>query len=211
MTTLEIILLCTCSLLAIIFIVVRTLKGGVMALTLKTIASFGFVTSAVIGLILNSTLVNQTKWALGLLIIGLLLGMIGDIVLDLKVIYNNDNWYLNTGMGAFFLGHLCYITAFSLLANLESLLLPLVIAGGSSILLTTSITLSSKKIGLNFGKFLIQTIAYTTLLTFAMSYSLILALLGGGLWLTFIGMTLFFLSDIVLSFQYFGGRDCPRG
>jgi hypothetical protein len=30
--------------------------------------------------------------------------------------------------------------------------------------------------------------------------------MGGGLWLAFAGMVLFFLSDVVLSFQYFGGK-----
>ena len=68
----------------------RTLKGGVMAFTLKTLASFGFVTSGVVGLIINQSISSQFKWALGLIVIGLLLGMIGDMVLDLKVIYDND-------------------------------------------------------------------------------------------------------------------------
>jgi uncharacterized membrane protein YhhN len=210
MTTLQIILLAVCTLLAILFIIARTLKGGVMAFTLKTLASFGFVTSAIIGLSLHNTLVTETKWALALIVIGLLLGMIGDMVLDLKVIYDNDKWYLNTGMTAFFFGHICYIVAFSLLANLNSLHLPLLIAGGCSLLLTTGITLSSKKMGLDFGKFLIQTITYTVLLTLAMVYSLVLAIMGGGLWLTFVGLLLFFLSDIVLSFQYFGGKIASK-
>ena len=133
--------------------------------------------------------------------------MIGDMVLDLKVIYpDSDKYYLNTGMTAFFLGHGCYITAISLLSSLDSLLKPIFIALAVAIALTVFITLSSKSMGLNFGKFTIQTIGYTLILTFAMAYSFVLAIMGGGLWLTFVGLALFFLSDIVLSFQYFGGK-----
>ena len=60
--------------------------------------------------------------------------------------------------------------------------------------------------GLNFGSYLIQTIVYSFILTFAGAYALILAIMGVNMWLAFIGLVLFFLSDIVLSFQYFGGK-----
>lgn len=207
MTLLHIILLCICSVLAVVFIITRTLKGGIMSLILKILASFGFVTSGIIGLAITSTIDSTTRIAVALIIVGLLLGMIGDIVLDLKVIYSNDNWYLNTGMGAFFLGHFCYIVAFSLISSLDSLLMPLLLSAGLAIILALTIIISGKKVmGLDFGKFLIPTLAYSIILNFAMIYSLILAIMTGGMWLAFIGLALFLLSDIVLSFQYFGGK-----
>lgn len=207
MTTLEIILLCVCATLAIVFIVARTLKGGLGAFILKTVASFGFVTSGILGIVTSCHLCSTTKLALGLIVIGLLLGMIGDMVLDLKVVYpDSDKYYLNTGMTSFFLGHACYVVAFSMLSGLDTLLVPVLIALGVAIVLTTLTIAPAKKIGLNFGKYLIQATTYSLILTFAMAYSLILAINGAGLWLTFIGLALFFLSDIVLSFQYFGGK-----
>lgn len=214
MEILEIILLSICSLLAIGFVLVRVFKGGIAGLLMKILASFGFVTSGVMGLVI-SDISGSYKWAMGLIVIGLLLGMIGDIVLDLKVIYEgNDKYYLNAGMLSFFLGHICYIAAFSIWVNpiqrftsAMNIITALLIAGGIAIVLTIAIMLSGKKImGLDFGKFTYQTIAYTFILTFAMSYLLVLNLFVGRLWLAFVGLVLFLLSDVVLSLQYFGGK-----
>ena len=213
MSTLGIILICACALFAILFIVARVLKGGILGVLIKTLASFGFVSTGVIGII-TSDVIGRYQWVLGLIVIGLLLGMIGDIVLDLKVVYpGNDKYYLNAGMVSFFLGHICYMVAFSIWADpiqrftsAMSILNLLLISAGIGAVLTVGITLSSKKMGLKFGAFQIQTIAYTFILTFSTVYTLMLAIFGAGTWLTFVAMFAFFLSDIVLSFQYFGGK-----
>ena len=221
MTALEIILLVLCVALATLFIVVRAKMGGLMGLVTKTIASFGFVSSAIIGLVVSDA-TGLIKWAIGLLAIGLLCGMVGDIILDLKVIYpNNDHYYLNTGMTAFFIGHICYIAAFTLvmyegsndyssIVQLFGCTVPLLITAGASALLTLGTVLSSKKMGLQFGKFNLQTIGYTFILNCSMVYTLVLSIMGGELWLAFAGMVLFLLSDIVLSFQYFGGKIADK-
>lgn len=208
MTALQIALIAVCSVLAIIFIVVRTLKGGHLAFVLKTIASLGFVISGIIGL----GLTNANTWACILIVVGLLFGMIGDIVLDLKVIYpDSDRTYLNMGMTSFFLGHACYIGAFTILAGETNLLMPLLVAGGGAVVLTLMTTLSGKKMmGLDFGNYLVQTVGYTYILNFALVYTLVLAIVGGGMWLTAIGLFVFLLSDIVLSFQYFGGKIASK-
>ena len=217
MNALEIILLVLCVALATLFIIVRVKWGGLKGLITKTVASFGFVTSAILGLVMSDA-TELSKWAVGLIAVGLLCGMVGDIILDLKVVYpNNDNYYLNTGMGSFFLGHIFYIIAFSLLIDgnisdynstvqMFGCTVPLLITIGVSAVLTLAITLSSKMMGLKFGKFLWQTVGYTFILSCSMVYTLVLSIMGGGLWLAFVGMVLFFLSDVVLSFQYFGGK-----
>ena len=217
MKAIEIILLVLCVALASLFIFVRVKWGGLKGLITKTVASFGFVTSAIIGLVISDA-TEFSKWAAGLIAIGLLCGMVGDIILDLKVIYpDSDNYYLNTGMGSFFVGHIFYIIAFSLLveanvSNYASVVqvfgcsIPLLITVGVAAVLTVMITLSSKMMGLKFGKFLWQTVGYTFILCCSMVYTLVLSIMGGGLWLAFAGMVLFFLSDVVLSFQYFGGK-----
>ena len=217
MNALEIILLVLCVALATLFIIVRVKWGGLKGLITKTVASFGFVTSAILGLVMSDA-TEFSKWAVGLIAVGLLCGMVGDIILDLKVVYpNNDNYYLNTGMGSFFLGHIFYIIAFSLLIDgnisdynstvqMFGCTVPLLITIGVSVVLTLAITLSSKMMGLKFGKFLWQTVGYTFILSCSMVYTLVLSIMGGGLWLAFVGMVLFFLSDVVLSFQYFGGK-----
>lgn len=208
MTALQILSIAVCSALAILFIVIRTLKGGHLAFVLKTIASLGFVICGIIYL----GFTGSDTWASILIVLGLLLGMIGDIVLDLKVIYpDSEQTYLNMGMASFFLGHGCYIAAFTILEDGPSLLLPILISAGVAIILTAFTTISGKKVmGLNFGNYIIQTIAYTYILSFALVYTISLAIIGSGLWLTVIGLALFLLSDIVLSFQYFGGKIASK-
>ena len=212
METLEIILLVITSVLAVLFIFARTLKGGNLGLVLKTFASFAFVATSIVGLVLSESTGN-TKIAMGLISIGLLLGMIGDIILDLKVIYEgNDKWYLNTGMLSFGLGHCAYFAAFTLIAlngGIETgINLPMAILTGvgSAVVLTALTMFASKPLKLNFGKFLWQTVGYSFILNFMVVFSLVLAIMGGGSWLVFVGLLLFLLSDLVLSNQYFGGQ-----
>ncbi len=207
MSALGIILICICVCLSIAFILVRTLNGGPVAFLLKTLASFSLVASCFLS-IAYSDASGYLKVAISLVGIGLLLGLIGDMLLDLKVIYDNDKVYLNSGMLSFGLGHLAYFSAFSLVAIDLSIDLfnPILIAIACAIVLTFAIMLSSKKMKLEFGQFTIQTIIYTFLLTFMTVFSLILAIMNPSMWIVFVGMLSFFLSDIVLSMQYFGGK-----
>ena len=197
-----------CVLLAIVFIVARTIKGGHLGLMLKILASLGFVVSGVMALTYTEA-IGDTKLAMGMIVIGMTLGMIGDILLDLKVIYDCDSWYLNTGMLSFGLGHMCYFIALTLFALGEAseTTLPILVALGISIALTIAITISSKTmLHLDYGKYNIQTIAYTFVLSYMVVYSLLLALYLWYFWIAFAGLLIFFASDIVLSFQYFGGK-----
>ena len=195
--------------LAIIFIIVRVKKGGLLGVFVKTIASMGFVVSGILALTL-STLTGKLELGVALIVIGLIFGMLGDIILDLKVVYNNDQYYLNGGMLSFGLGHIAYIAGFCLMAitfNIP-LLMPVLVSLGVAIAFTIGNTLSGKKMGLDFGKFFWQTMSYSILLTFMACFTLILAIQSGivAMWVAFAGFMLFLASDLVLSFQYFGGK-----
>lgn len=193
-------------LMAVLFIVIRAWKGGLVSMLLKALASLGFVAMGVIGLAVSEL---ENKIPLGLIVLGLVLGMIGDILLDLKVIYDNDKIYLNAGMLSFGLGHLAYFSALTLLAyeTEKTLWLPVLVSIGVALAVTAVILIGGKKLmKLDFGEYLTQTITYTILLSFMVEYSLILAILEACPWIVFIAMALFFLSDVVLSTQYFGGK-----
>lgn len=193
-------------LMAVLFIVIRAWKGGLISMLLKALASLGFVAMGVIGLAVSEL---ENKIPLGLIVLGLVLGMIGDILLDLKVIYDNDKIYLNAGMLSFGLGHLAYFSALTLLAyeTEKTLWLPVLVSIGVALAVTAVILIGGKKLmKLDFGAYLTQTITYTILLSFMVEYSLILAILEACPWIVFIAMALFFLSDVVLSTQYFGGK-----
>ena len=195
--------------LTLLFILVRVTKGGLMGVFTKTLASMGFVVSGIIALT-NFPFDGFIKWGVALVLIGLIFGMLGDIILDLKVVYNNDTYYLNAGMLSFGLGHIAYTAAFCLMAiDLDiPLLMPILVSAGVAIAFTAGNTLSGKKMGLDFGKFLWQTVSYSILLTFMACFTLILAIQSGvvAMWVAFAGFMLFLASDLVLSFQYFGGK-----
>lgn len=195
--------------LTILFLVVRVKKGGLMGVFTKTLASMGFVVSGILALT-TFPFDGLMKWGVALVLIGLVFGMLGDIILDFKVVYNNDAYYLNAGMLSFGLGHLAYIGAFCLIAiDLSvSLLMPVLVSAGVAIAFTVGNTLSGKKMGLDFGKFFWQTMSYSVLLTFMSTFTLIIAIQSGvvAMWVAFAGFMLFLASDLVLSFQYFGGK-----
>ena len=101
-------------LLTALFIVLRVTKGGVIALYAKTIASVAFLSLGLYGAYLYG--LNLVSL---FIILGLICGLLGDIVLDLKIVYNKDeNMHLNAGMTCFGVGHFCYFVAlFTYVAN----------------------------------------------------------------------------------------------
>ena len=92
----------------IVFLVLRVKKGGIAALYAKAIASCCFIATALAAMNRNRVFLEFGT----LILAGLILGMLGDIWLDLKWIYLQDkNSYLYAGFISFLLGHLCFITA----------------------------------------------------------------------------------------------------
>ena len=198
--------LCLLSVLAtILFLVVRIKKGGALAVITKAFASLCFVAYALFSL-------TQITWfneGSTFILLGLVCGLIGDVLLDLKVFYNQDsNIYLNAGMLSFGVGHISYFVGMILIGNgVINFLLPILISVLVSLALTPLVILISKKIGLDFGKFLWQTIAYSFVLIFMSMFSIYLACLQLEFIILAGGFALFLLSDLVLSMQYFGGKQ----
>lgn len=187
------------------FLATRFMIGGVPALFTKTIASLGFVFSAVIAIIY----VDFEKFY-AFIIVGLVLGMIGDILLDLKRLYKEDaGTYLNYGMLAFGLGHIMYFMALGNFYGFDGSFV-----GKTFISLAVGLVASAlivfvfaKFLKLDFGEFKWQTFAYSTVLIAVMVLSLITGIKNNTLMLMNIGLVVFLASDLVLSTQYFGGRE----
>lgn len=193
--------------LTAIFIIVRVTKGGLLGVYTKTLASVGFMALGVFGLFQNINVLASL-----FIIMGLLFGLIGDIILDLKVVYKQDNdHHLNAGMASFFLGHVMYFISITLLLNDygfgNKTLVGVAIAGAIALLLTVGImSLAKPFLKLEFGNFKIQTAVYTFILTFMTAYAFYAGLFAPYLMIFAVGLLLFFLSDLVLSNQYFGGK-----
>ena len=60
---------------------------------------------------------------------------------------------------------------------------------------------------LDFGKFKWQSAAYSFVLTFVMLYAITCAVLTPSFWLIALGLSLIFVSDLILSTMYFGGKE----
>ena len=194
----------------ILFLVMRCIVGGPLGIITKILASFSFM---VVGL--AGAFVNGMSNASLFIVLGLLCGLIGDFVLVNKVVYKeHEDIYLNTGMFSFGLGHIFYfiaatITGIGLTTSISNnfTTLSVLVSLGASVVLTAGIMVLSKPLKLNFGKFFYQTLAYTLILTFMSCYSIMLAIADSTYWTFAVGICMIFVSDLILSNQYFGGQQ----
>ncbi len=191
--------------LCVIFCWFRSQKATIYSLMLKTFASLSFILSAIFAVKAS----GATSFAL-LCVCGLVFGLVGDILLDLKIMYpNQGNQYFVSGTLSFALGHVFYFLGaimFCTDAAPNILVWSILASIGAAIILTCAILLPSKKMGLNFGKNLIIVALYSLALTFMMAFSISIAIFVPIFWIFASGLICFLLSDLVLSLQYFGGK-----
>ena len=184
----------------------RASKANVFSLALKTVASVCFILCGVFAI----QTVGSTSFNL-LIILGLVMGLIGDIILDLKIMYPaQSDQYFTFGTTSFAIGHLFYFLACFLFNNQHlptHIIWNILISLGVAIVMTVGIMLMSKKMKMNFGKSLYMVILYSIILNFMTAFSISIAIFVPIFWIFAAGMILFLLSDLVLSMQYFGGRD----
>ena len=208
-------LVCLCLILTTIFLFVRVKYGSIAGLLTKVLASFSFVLLAVM---LSFTKMQSNYYAsisIAFLIMGLVCGLIGDILLDLKVMYVfHEDKYLKAGMVSFGVGHIFYVASMLTLLNNEidiiSKWLPLVLIFAGSVVASFVVWLISKNIlKLNFGKNTFITNLYSFVLIFTTALSIYLNFVGLSvkMFVLSIGFVLFLISDLILSTQYFGGKQ----
>ncbi|MDR2090983.1 MAG: lysoplasmalogenase [Clostridiales bacterium] len=186
-----------------LFCLVRDENSSVKALLLKTLTSVCFVLAGLFGIS------NGAALPAGALIVsGLLFGLIGDVLLDLKFIDKpNADMYTYGGMGSFLVGHIFYITALFLVFDLTvggSL-----ISAGITLVLAAAVVVTTLKVmKYDYGKFLVPAAIYSVLLIFftVLSVYALIRVGGTAAVLFTIGSVLFLLSDVILSMTYFGGK-----
>lgn len=204
--------LIACIITTALFIFVRIKWGSVWGLFAKIIASLAFFGFALYGAYSQGlTLVSMA------ILVGLLFGLIGDIVLDLKVMYKqHDAAYLNAGMLSFGFGHIMFLVAAVVFANklfvpdIKTVYFAMIAFGLAGIISILMAMFGEKLLKLHFGKFKIQSIAYTFILSFMSFFSILIGCFAPKFLIFAVGITLIFVSDLVLSMQYFGGKaDSP--
>ncbi len=195
------------------FLVKRVKEGGVKAAMLKAFASTLFIAT---GVAAAASVTGAEKFSFSLFVImGLVMGLMGDIWLDLKWVYPETNdTYTFAGFGSFMIGHFFYIAG--LFIHYADFTKPLfiVIAAAIALVLGGGTVLLEKPMKMVFGKFKAITGVYGFVLGFMTFLSGALALMNNFKVMTlnfmFVGGVLFLLSDLILSGTYFGeGKRRP--
>lgn len=149
-----------------------------------------------------------------LVIFGLVFGLCGDVLLDLKYIdLDRSLGYSYAGFIVFGIGHILYMAALILKyyhGNVLFIVLPIVL----DIILSIVTILMEKPLKLEYGKLKKISFCYALCLFGTCSFTLFLAIQNGfqilSLNMFLIGAILFAISDLVLSGTYFGkGKERP--
>lgn len=190
------------------FCIKRTKGCNVNNVMLKIISSLFFLVTAVFGIIENPD--ASTYGAL--ILFGGILGLCGDITLDLRGIYEEHfHQYLNSGFLFFLVGHIFYSVAIALFSELK--LWHIAVCVGCSIVVSIGNLFIGKLMKMVYGKYKLIVSLYVVFLSTTVFLSLAAMIVSGftGKYIVLaVGTILFFLSDVVLSGTYFGeGMDGP--
>lgn len=198
-------------LIATIFTIKRTHESSPRLLMLKGLSSAFFIFTAIAAFTSNEnvpTLVGVTA------VVGAVFGLLGDISLDLKYIYPQDHdVYLKGGFTSFSIGHLFYVMSMFFSYNLSFGNYAYAVFGLILLFVYTPISQKLKFMKLDYNKFMFITMLYGAIIGFTDALSFSIVFTEGATTHTVLhsaGMTLFLLSDAVLSGLYFGKEEKQR-
>lgn len=184
-----------------IFCYRRRLGFSVENLILKAVSSLCFLLTAVFALINN----GQEVMYGSLIVMGGALGLVGDISLDLKGIYKQDEHiYLKGGFIFFLVGHIFYVLA--LVAKFKLAWYWILGAAVLSAIIGVVTVLSANLMKVHYGAYRKIVAFYVAFLAMTTVTSILIAIQSHfekGYLLMAIGSVLFLLSDLVLSNTFF--------
>ncbi len=191
-----------------LFFCIRRRKGFSLSnLILKAISSLCFLLTATFALVSNSSAYIYGS----LIVFGGALGLVGDVLLDLKGIYKKDaSTYLLGGFIFFLVGHLFYSGAIIYQAGIKWWIA--LICLGASVIISISNIYMAKITKVHFGAYRKIVFFYVIFLSLTMLLAIAAVLLTGfkekKYILLAVGAICFTLSDVVLSGTFFGkGKD----
>ena len=207
----SIVLMCIAACLVVWYVISKCQKYDLKELFLKIAVSFLFLVVAIVSSFSSGkfTIFNV------LVITGLLLGLLGDVFLDLKYVdKERELGYTYAGFIVFGIGHILFVTALCLNYYQSGGVLYIILPIVTSIILSVLTILLEKPLKLNYGKMKLISFCYAICLFGTVAFSLFLSIQNGfqitSLTMFFIGSLLFAASDLVLSGTFFGeGKDRP--
>ena len=195
-----------------IFCLKRSKGFSLSNLLYKAVSSLFYLLTAVFALI-NRIKTGDAQAFGSLIIMGGAFGLVGDIMLDLKGVYKQDERvYLHSGFIAFLIGHIFYISAvvYSMRMKWWLVLIGALVAIGGGVLTVASANVMK----VHYGAYRKIVAVYTSFLLMTAVVSFIAMLVSHfdkGYILMFVGAVLFALSDVILSGTFFGrGKDKKR-
>lgn len=186
------------------YILVCCRKRNVLGLEVKSLVSVFYIATVALAIYERP---ENCKYGL-MIMLGGILGLLGDVYLDQKWIHlNHKEKYLTLGFLNFGLGHLFYITAIATNAGFE--VKDFIIPAIAAIAVPVTNEIISKPLNQVFGKFRWIVFAYGGVLAFMMgtAISAYLKTRSFAYLLYAIAGVSFLLSDIVLSAIYFTPND----
>lgn len=187
----------------------RRLGFSLQNLLFKSVSSLCFLLTAVFALIYNP---GAFKYG-SLIIMGGALGLVGDILLDLKGIYKeHENIYLRGGFIFFLVGHIFYTGSIVYSVKMKWYLV--LISAVVSIIIGIVTVAMANVMKVHYGAYRRIVAIYVAFLVMTTIISIISVIVSGfqkGYILMAVGAVLFLLSDLVLSNTFFGrGKDKPH-
>lgn len=198
------------SVMSLIFCINRAKGFSVKNLMLKTVSSCCYLLTAVFALLSNPDVYIYGS----LLIFGGTLGLCGDIMLDLKGIYDKDkSKYLYAGFIFFLIGHVFYVAAIIYQSKMYEKWWVILLCLLFCVLFSIGNIASAKIMKVHFGAYKTIVFIYTIFLmmTFATGFAaMIITHFQKRYIMLAIGAAMFALSDVILSGTFFGkGKDRP--
>ncbi len=208
-------ILIACGAVLLFFYIREKIKArSLKAALIKSVVSALFMAVGACGWFLSARSGSLSSTGIFVLL-GLLCGLLGDIWLDLKYVFpQQDDAFTYAGMAVFGVGHLLYIVGLCLRYYPKGkpfyVIIPVVLA----VIASTVNLLLEKPMRLQYGKMKPVVFLYGICLFSAVAVSGGLALCCGWretvLNLFFVGTILFAISDVILSGTYWGqGKDRP--
>lgn len=190
-----------------VFLYLRVTEGGMKAMFAKVAASLCFIATALVAFSLNR---DNFEYAI-LIIFGLVFSMLGDIWLDMKYIYKEQSdMYSFAGFGSFMVAHTMFVPAV-LMGYAEYLWWHFVVDAITCSLFIINTIMTEKRGKVAYGKFRIITIVYTAFVMATTLLSINGFVASGFKSVKYIVLiiagVLFALSDLVLLYIYFGGKN----
>ena len=209
--------LCVCALTIGCFLYFRLTKGGLAGLFSKAVASVSFVVFALLLSFSKMQVAYNNGLAIAFLISGLVCGLVGDILLDLKVMYQfHEKNYLKAGICSFLCGHIFYIIAMAIICSYSFqlfsttriiILLSMIVACALLSLLIWVITKKVMHFDYNGNALLVNIYSAVLLFTTAFAIFMTVNVFNVSNILLSVGLVSFLASDLILSMQYFGGKQ----